>query len=159
MASSSECVKVMVRCRPMNGMEKQKGKSVLNIACVKIVDVDYKLNQITIKRPDSKETKNFTYDAVYDDDSTQQQVYDDSAFSLVESVLEGYNGKTRMMLRYYFCLWSDRMWKDSHNDGNTRHRRHKGNHSKSVQTHIWFHRLGTCWEKVLGLMFLLRDLQ
>jgi len=35
---------------------------------------------------------NFTYDAVYDTDSTQQVVYNESAFSLVESVLEGYNG-------------------------------------------------------------------
>jgi len=34
---SSECVKVMVRCRPMNAMEKQKG-------CVKVVNVDSKLN-------------------------------------------------------------------------------------------------------------------
>jgi kinesin family protein 3/17 len=36
--------------------------------------------------------KNFTYDAVYDWNSTQRAVYDQSAFPLVESVLEGYNG-------------------------------------------------------------------
>ena len=34
----------------------------------------------------------FTYDAVYDADSTQRQVYDEGGFGLVESVLEGYNG-------------------------------------------------------------------
>lgn len=36
--------------------------------------------------------KVFTYDACYDWDSTQRQVYDESAFPLVESVIEGYNG-------------------------------------------------------------------
>lgn len=36
--------------------------------------------------------KSFTYDAVYDWNSTQREVYDESAFPLVESVLEGYNG-------------------------------------------------------------------
>lgn len=35
---------------------------------------------------------NFAYDAVFGIDSTQQSVYNDAAFSLVESVLEGYNG-------------------------------------------------------------------
>jgi len=36
--------------------------------------------------------KTFAYDAVYDTDSLQQTVYDESAFPLVESVIEGYNG-------------------------------------------------------------------
>lgn len=55
--------------------------------------MDGSTNSVMITKPKSQEIgKNFAYDAVYDDDSTQQQVYDDSAFSLVESVLEGYNG-------------------------------------------------------------------
>ena len=45
---------------------------MIMIDCLKVVEVDYKMNQISIKKPDTKETKNFTYDAVYDDDSTQQ---------------------------------------------------------------------------------------
>lgn len=46
-----------------------------------------------MRKPDSSEVpKSFTFDHVYGDTSTQQQVYDDCAFSLVESVLEGYNG-------------------------------------------------------------------
>lgn len=36
--------------------------------------------------------KTFAYDAVYGVDSLQQSVYDESAFPLVESVIEGYNG-------------------------------------------------------------------
>jgi len=38
---SSECVKVMVRCRPMNTKEKERG-------CLKVVNVDSKLNQIDL---------------------------------------------------------------------------------------------------------------
>ena len=34
----------------------------------------------------------FTFDAVYDQDSTQRSVYDEGAFPLVESVMFGYNG-------------------------------------------------------------------
>jgi kinesin family member 17 len=36
--------------------------------------------------------RSFTFDVVYGEDSQQQAVYDECAFSLVESVLEGYNG-------------------------------------------------------------------
>ena len=38
------------------------------------------------------EEKIFAYDSVYGVDSTQQQVYDETAFPLVESVIGGYNG-------------------------------------------------------------------
>ena len=38
------------------------------------------------------EQKIFTYDAVYGIESTQQQVYDETGFPLVESVIGGYNG-------------------------------------------------------------------
>ena len=51
------------------------------------------MNSVTLNKPGSGEIpKSFTYDGVFDDNSFQQQVYDDCAFSLVESVLEGYNG-------------------------------------------------------------------
>ena len=66
------------------------------LGCQVTVGVDNSLNQIILKKPDSNEVpKNFTFDYVYGIESTQQQVYDDCAFSLVESVLEGYNGKPR----------------------------------------------------------------
>lgn len=37
-------------------------------------------------------SKDFAYDSVYDEDAEQQAVYDESAFPLVESVIQGYNG-------------------------------------------------------------------
>jgi len=55
--------------------------------------VDKQDNQVTITKPDEEmNVKTFAFDAVYDTDSLQQVVYDESAFPLVESVIEGYNG-------------------------------------------------------------------
>jgi hypothetical protein len=86
MSKTSECVKVMVRVRPLN---KKELKLDTNLIC----DVDPKYSQINLGRPDAPElTKDFAYDACFGIDSTQQLVYNEAAFSLVESVLEGYNG-------------------------------------------------------------------
>lgn len=63
--------------------------------CENIVVVDKRLNQISLKRPKgSKEPlKTFTFDSVFGTNTTQRSIYEDSAFPLVESVIEGYNGK------------------------------------------------------------------
>lgn len=46
-----------------------------------------------MSKPNSSEpAKQFAFDSVYGVDSTQNQVYDESAFPLVEQVLAGYNG-------------------------------------------------------------------
>eukprot|EP00347_Sterkiella_histriomuscorum_P004399 403360607 len=102
---NTETVKVMVRVRPMNTKEKQKG-------CKSCVQVDTQQNQVYISKPDeTSNQKAFAFDSVYDIDSKQQSVYDEGAFPLVESVIEGYNGtifaygqtgcgKTHTMLGY-----------------------------------------------------------
>ena len=82
----SETVKVMVRVRPFNEREKNKN-------CTNITNVDTINMQITLTNPNSKETeKVFTYDSVFSQDTPQQTIYEEAAFQLVESVLEGYNG-------------------------------------------------------------------
>ena len=54
---------------------------------------------MVLKQPgDAADGRKFTYDYVYGVQSTQRQVYDDSAFGLVESVLEGYNGKNQELI-------------------------------------------------------------
>ena len=85
--ANTETVKVMVRVRPMNKKELQLG-------CKSVISVDKKQNQIELKKPDNEGglSKDFAYDSVYDTDSLQQSVYDESAFPLVESVIKGYNG-------------------------------------------------------------------
>lgn len=58
-----------------------------------VVEVDGKNNQIILSKPESKEApKNFAYDFVFATDSTQTLMYEQSAFTLVDSVLDGYNG-------------------------------------------------------------------
>ena len=80
-ASKNECVKVIVRARPMNSGEKEKN-------CTKIVQIkDSQVNLYNPKEP-SEEPKSFSFDLVYGDDSTQRQVYDEVAYPLVESVME-----------------------------------------------------------------------
>ena len=86
MSKSSESVKVMVRWRPMNTKETDRGWGW-------IVTVDKSYSQINLKKPNSGEVdKTFSFDSVYGQDSQQQSVYDECAFPLVESVIEGYNG-------------------------------------------------------------------
>lgn len=85
--STSECVKVMVRVRPMNSSETQR-------KCSNIVkSIDLKLNQIVLQKPNEADVqKVFTYDSVFDQNSLQEAIYEQSAFPLVEAVFEGYNG-------------------------------------------------------------------
>lgn len=50
---------------------------------------------IVVKNPKANESeppKNFTFDAVFSATVTQKQIYDTCAASVVESVLNGYNG-------------------------------------------------------------------
>lgn len=55
--------------------------------------IDKAINQVVLKSPNEQEQeRGFTYDAVYGMDSTQREVYDEGAFPLVESVMQGYNG-------------------------------------------------------------------
>jgi kinesin family protein 3/17 len=82
---STETVKVVVRVRPLNSKEKSNGSQ-------SIIEVDRELNQISIMNLKSQVPKTFAFDAVYETTCTQQSVYDETAFPLVESVLEGYNG-------------------------------------------------------------------
>lgn len=83
--ASTETVKVIVRTRPLNQSELDRG-------CNRIVEVDHELRQNTIVNPKSGEDKTFAFDSVYDIDCSQREIYDESAFPLVESVLDGYNG-------------------------------------------------------------------
>ncbi|XP_021563918.1 kinesin-like protein KIF3B isoform X2 [Carlito syrichta] len=85
---SSESVRVVVRCRPMNGKEKAA-------SYVKVVDVDVKLGQVSVKNPKGtahEMPKTFTFDAVYDWNAKQFELYDETFRPLVDSVLQGFNG-------------------------------------------------------------------
>eukprot|EP01084_Bolivina_argentea_P270852 460665_1 len=85
-STDNDNVKVAVRCRPLNRREK-------DLKCKYVIEVDSNNNQMVLNRPSSKQScKSFRFDYVYGDDSSQKEVYADTAYPLVESVLEGYNG-------------------------------------------------------------------
>jgi len=81
----NEAVQVVVRCRPMNSKETNEDRKP-------IVSMDLDMSQVALKNP-SKEGdhfKNFTFDAVYDETTTQRYFYEGSCFGLVDSILEGF---------------------------------------------------------------------
>ncbi|XP_069371135.1 kinesin-like protein KIF3B isoform X2 [Paralichthys olivaceus] len=86
---SSESVKVVVRCRPLNRKEESNGPAG------GIVQMDLGLGQVILRNPRapaSEPQKTFTFDAVYDASSKQRDLYDESVRPLIDSVLEGFNG-------------------------------------------------------------------
>ncbi|XP_034436266.1 kinesin-like protein KIF3C isoform X2 [Hippoglossus hippoglossus] len=86
---SSESVKVVVRCRPLNRKEESHGPAG------GIVRMDLGLGQVILRNPRapvSEPQKTFTFDGVYDASSKQRDLYDESVRPLIDSVLEGFNG-------------------------------------------------------------------
>ena len=84
--AKTECVKVAVRVRPMNNLEKSKNTTM-------VVDVEKDENQIILNNPHKKDQNNtFQYDYVYPPNVSQRLVYDETAFPIVEAVIQGYNG-------------------------------------------------------------------
>jgi hypothetical protein len=88
MSKSSESVKVVIRCRPLNSKERADGRA-------KIVELDRKVGQFTLNNPKgdtSEAPKQFTFDAVMDEAISQKEVYDITARPIVNNVIKGYNG-------------------------------------------------------------------
>jgi len=82
---AGECVKVVIRCRPMSGQEKIDNRE-------NIVEIDTKDGVARIRRPGTKDFKDFTFDAVYDENTIQANFYEHTGYAIVESVMDGYNG-------------------------------------------------------------------
>jgi kinesin family protein 3/17 len=85
-----ECVRVVVRCRPMSSKEKDDGRQ-------KVVEMDKKRGSVVLHADQTKggsgePPKTFTFDQVYDDTSQQEVLYQETAARIVDSVLEGFNG-------------------------------------------------------------------
>ncbi|XP_063615990.1 kinesin-II 95 kDa subunit-like [Penaeus indicus] len=86
--NEAETVKVVVRCRPMNEQETANGYK-------RVVDMDVDRGVVEISNVKGAETdpkKTFTFDAVYDWNSKQLELYDETFRPLVDSVLNGFNG-------------------------------------------------------------------
>ena len=88
LSKAMESVKVVVRCRPLNAKEIEQGHE----CCVNMFS-DRGL--IEIRNPNLGPTdpmKTFTFDAVYDRNSKQLDLYAETFAPLVDSVLDGFNG-------------------------------------------------------------------
>jgi len=82
-------VRVVVRCRPLNGKEKNEMKCKVAVKC------DEARGTITVQQSASRSAdppKVFTFDRVFGPESKQTDVYNDAARAIVEGALEGYNG-------------------------------------------------------------------
>ncbi|XP_063598256.1 kinesin-like protein Klp61F [Penaeus indicus] len=82
--SSGQNIKVFLRCRPMNSMEKNS-KSFSAVECQQNREI------IVRERPLDKFTKTFTFDRVFGPESKQIDVYKAVAKNSVEEVLSGFN--------------------------------------------------------------------
>ena len=60
---SDECVKVAIRCRPMNSKENEAGH-------VQVVKINNKAGEIYVSRADGQDPKQFTFDNSFDVDET-----------------------------------------------------------------------------------------
>ncbi|XP_046439186.1 osmotic avoidance abnormal protein 3-like isoform X2 [Daphnia pulex] len=90
MAAGSESVRVIVRCRPMNARENQLSSK--NVVQINASTLQCSLLAIPSSHNEINDTtKTFTFDGVYDQSSTTEQIYTDFGYSLVEGVMEGYN--------------------------------------------------------------------
>ena len=79
MKGAKENVRVVCRVRPQNEMERERGS-----VCVKLTKTTISVNVDDCASP-------FTFDRVFGMESTQQQVFEDTAFHLIDDVLTGYN--------------------------------------------------------------------
>ncbi|XP_050082283.1 kinesin-like protein KIF3A [Anopheles aquasalis] len=83
-----ENVRVVVRVRPMD-------KNELDSGCQNVIKVDKANRSVTVVKPtanSSEPPKVYYFDNVFGEDSTQIDLYVDTARPIVDKVLEGYNG-------------------------------------------------------------------
>ncbi|XP_053658047.1 osmotic avoidance abnormal protein 3 [Anopheles marshallii] len=80
----AENVKVVVRCRPMSKREQQSN-------CKNVIQIDNALVNLDNPNDANAPQKSFQFDNAYGYAATTENIYSDICYSLVESVLEGYN--------------------------------------------------------------------
>ena len=82
--TKQERVQVSVRIRPFNDQEKEIDPTT------PIKSVDKKNASLRIQK--EYDTKNFSYDHIYPEDSIQSEIFEETSKAVVKSVLDGYNG-------------------------------------------------------------------
>lgn len=88
-SKETDNVRVIVRCRPMNSEEQEKKHKT----AVKVDEVRGSITLSNATARGNEPPKVFTFDRVFAPDCKQTDVYNDGARPIVESVIEGYNGR------------------------------------------------------------------
>lgn len=85
-APNTECVKVVIRCRPLSEKEMSAGNEV-------VVKMKTATGEVFVNKPALDEPpKQFTFDDAFDWNIAQGEIYQRCAAHIIENVLEGYNG-------------------------------------------------------------------
>ncbi|CRG93363.1 kinesin-8, putative [Plasmodium gallinaceum] len=104
---------VVIRCRPMSVTEKNDGaKNVIKILDNKmVVLLDPSDNSDNVLRQNRSREKKYVFDYAFDENSSQEDVYNNSVKCLIDAVIKGYNstvfaygatgaGKTHTIIGY-----------------------------------------------------------
>jgi kinesin family protein 3/17 len=81
---SKDCVKVVIRCRPLTSKEQTKKEE-------EIVFVKSKNKQIFLKNPKKEKTDVFTFDFTFGQDCDQEKLYSRCCEGVINSLMDGYN--------------------------------------------------------------------
>lgn len=90
-ASSRKNFQVMVRIRPPLPRELNSDQDYRDVVTVSSDNNAVSISETGIDDSAVVPVHRFTFDYVYDQDSTQQTIYENSARDAVQSTLEGYN--------------------------------------------------------------------
>uniref|UniRef100_A0A1I7WAK4 Kinesin-like protein n=1 Tax=Heterorhabditis bacteriophora TaxID=37862 RepID=A0A1I7WAK4_HETBA len=86
-SNKQESVRVIVRCRPLSENEIAQGYH-----SIVVMHPERGLIELKNVKDPGEPTKDFTFDAIYDENSKQIDLYDETFRDLVNSVLNGFNG-------------------------------------------------------------------
>ena len=85
MSSKTECIRVAIRCRPLSEQEMKDQREVA-------VHMNKKSGEVLVQKPGEEIPKVFTFDSVYDWNSEQEAIFTETAFPIINNVMQGYNG-------------------------------------------------------------------
>jgi len=83
---------VAIRCRPLSDKEIKEGHKV----AVRLNHLTGQVAVVNQKVSSGEKEKVFTFDTVLGMDSKQLVVYNETVRSIIDFVLEGYNGKCQL---------------------------------------------------------------
>ena len=84
-SKGTECIRVIIRCRPLSEQEVKDGREIA-------VKMNHKTGEVIVNKPGEEIPKVFTFDSVYDWVSEQETIFAETAYPIIENVLQGYNG-------------------------------------------------------------------